>query len=84
MGMGGEEEVLEAADVAVVADVGVAVAEGIGGAGFELMGEGEREESEGLGFQIGHELERDAMVDDFEEPHLLARLHQLRLGLRFR
>lgn len=81
VGVGGEEQVLDPAGVAVAADVLVAVAEGVRGAGPELVGEREREELESFGFQIGDELEGNAVVGDLEEAYLLAGLDELRSGV---
>ena len=81
-GVGGEEEVFEPPDVAIVADLLVPIAEGVGWAGLGLDGEGEGEESESFGFEVADEVGGDAVVDDFEEAEVLAGSDELSFGVR--
>lgn len=81
MRIGGEEEVLDPADVAIGADLLVPVAEGVGGAGLVLDGGREVEEADGFGLEVTDEVDGDAVVDDLEEAEVLAGSDELRLGV---
>nr|GMD87581.1 Expressed protein [Ipomoea batatas] len=76
-----EENVFDPANIAAGADVLIAVAERVGGTRFELLRQGSGEESEGLGFESGYEVRRDAVVDDLKEPELLAGLDEEVFGV---
>lgn len=78
---GREENVFDPTNIAAGADVLIAVAERVGGTRFELLRQGSGEESEGLGFESGYEVRRDAVVDNLKEPELLAGLDEEVFGV---
>lgn len=81
-GVGVEEEVLHPTHIAVAADYLAAVAEGVGRAGSVLLGLRSPEETHSFIFEVGHELQWDAMVDELEEAELLGGSDYEGLGLR--
>lgn len=83
VGIGGEEQVLDPTDVAIGADLLVAIAEGVRGAGPVLDGGREGEEADGFGFEVADEVDGDAVVDDLEEAEVLAGSDKLRFGVGF-
>ena len=82
--VGVEEEILDPTHIAVGADSLAAIAERVRGASHIFVSLGFHEELEGFVFQVGHELQWNAMVDDLEEAKLLACLDDERLGLGVR
>lgn len=79
---GGEEKILNPAHISVGPDFLVTVAEGALRARFVLLLLGQFEEFNSLVFEHIQELHGNAMVDDLEEPEILARFDQNLLGVR--
>lgn len=77
-----EEKILEPSDVAVSADLLVAIAEGRRRSSSVFLVSREAEEVDGFFFQLLDELSRNAMVSDFEEAELLTGFDEVVLGIR--
>lgn len=84
VGISVEEEVFDPTDIAVGANSLAAVAERVGRAGSVFFGLWEIKEIESFGFETGHELHWDAMVDNLEESEVFAGFDNGGTGLRVR